>query len=490
MGADNQDAMSRLTATDRLRRAARLSSKSQSSRQRPFFVTVIAILLIVVAIAAIVGGILLSVPAGEGALSSLQVRLGVRSEEGGVSSLQILLAAIILAALGALLARGMWTLQNWARTAVMLLLGAIGLYYGLTMVFDAAAEIFGGEHVMPVSTILGIVLKALIRVGTTGMVPIAIIYALIKLGGHFEESPGQRAFVDRGIRYVLIATALSAVFIVSLIILFTGWRAWESIEKIGLKTMLLGTVWRPGSIIGTEEAQFGLVPMIVGSVLATFGAVVLGVPLSIGTAILLAEVAPPLVREIVRPAVELLAGIPSVVYGLFGMVVLAPLIRKIEVPYNTGFGLLNASIILAVMIMPTVTNIAEDAIRAVPRHYKEGSLALGATHWQTIRNVMLPAARSGIIAAIILGIGRALGETMAVIMVIGNSIAIPKPLDNNPLTLFLSSARTLTGNVAVEINYAAGAHRSALFFTGVLLFLMILLVNSLARYLMRERLSS
>jgi phosphate transport system permease protein len=126
----------------------------------------------------------------------------------------------------------------------------------------------------------------------------------------------------------------------------------------------------------------------------------------------------------------------------------------------------------------------------VPKHYKEGSLALGATHWQTILRVLLPAARSGLVAAVILGIGRALGETMAVIMVIGNSIAIPKPLNDNPLTLFLSTARTLTGNIAVEINYAAGVHRSALFFTGVLLFLMILLVNSLARYLMRERLPS
>jgi phosphate transport system permease protein len=453
-------------------------------------VTLIAILLAVGAIAAIVGGILLSVPSEEGVLSSLQIRLGVSSEKGALSSLQVLLAAVILAALFTLLARGMWTLQNWARTAVILLLGAIGLYYGLTVVFDVAAEIFGGEQVVPVDTILSIVLNALFRIGTTGVIPGAIIYALIRLGAHFEESPGQRAFIDQGIRYILIATALSAVFIVSLIILFTGLRAWESIEKIGLERMLLGTVWRPGSIIGTEEAQFGLVPMIVGSILATFGAVVLGVPLSVGTAILLAEVAPPLVREIVRPAVELLAGIPSVVYGLFGMVVLAPLIRKIQVPYNTGFGLLNASIVLAVMIIPTVTNIAEDAIRAVPRHYKDGSLALGATHWQTIRNVMLPAARSGIIAAIILGIGRALGETMAMIMVIGNSIAIPKPLNNNPLTLFLSSARTLTGNIAVEINYAAGEHRSALFFTGVLLFLMILLINSLARYLMRERLSS
>jgi phosphate transport system permease protein len=143
------------------------------------------------------------------------------------------------------------------------------------------------------------------------------------------------------------------------------------------------------------------------------------------------------------------------------------------------------------MIIPTVTNITEDAIRAVPRRYKEASLALGATHWQTIRSVILPAARSGIIAAIILGIGRALGETMALIMVIGNSIAIPEPLvKGNPLTLFLSPARTLTGNIAVEIGYAEGPHRSALFFTGVLLFAMILLVNTTARYMMRERLSS
>jgi phosphate transport system permease protein len=180
--------------------------------------------------------------------------------------------------------------------------------------------------------------------------------------------------------------------------------------------------------------------MMAGSALATLGAVVLGVPLSVGTAILLAEIAPRAVRETVRPAVELLAGIPSVVYGLFGMVVLAPLIRTIELPYNTGFGLLNASIILAVMVLPTVTNIAEDAIRAVPREFKEGSLALGATHWQTIVQVILPAARSGIVAAVILGIGRALGETMAMIMVIGNSIAMPEPLNGNPLSIFLTAA--------------------------------------------------
>jgi phosphate transport system permease protein len=459
MSANRQDAAFQLTT---------------AGRHRPFFVTVIAVLLGAGTVVVIAGGIMLS----------------LRPERGGSSSLQTLLAAVILAVLGLVLARGMWRLQNWARTAVILLLVAVGLYYGLNVVFDAAAEIFGGEHVVPVGTILGITFKALLKLVATGFVPVAMIYGLMRLGADFYESPSQRAFMDRGVRYILLATALSAIFIVFLIIVFTVLGSREAIEKIGLRTMLLGTVWRPGSIIGTKEAQFGLISMIIGSILATFGAVVLGVPLSIGTAILLAEVAPPLVREIVRPAVELLAGIPSVVYGLFGMVVLAPLIRKIQVPYNTGFGLLNASIVLAVMIIPTVTNIAEDALRAVPKHYKEGSLALGATHWQTILRVLLPAARSGLVAAVILGIGRALGETMAMIMVIGNSIAIPTPLNDNPLTLFLSTARTLTGNIAVEINYAAGVHRSALFFTGVLLFLMILLVNSLARYLMRERLPS
>jgi len=309
----------------------------------------------------------------------------------------------------------------------------------------------------------------------------------MKIDQYYEESPRQREFVDKTVKNILMATALSSIIVVLLIFLFTVTEAWQSVEEIGLDTMLLGTIWRPGSIIGTDEAQFGLLPMILGSILSTLGAAIIGVPLSVGTAILLAEVAPKAVREILRPAVELLAGIPSVVYGLFGMVVLAPLIRHIEIPRNTGFGLLNASIILAVMIIPTITNIAEDAIRAVPREFKEGSLALGGTHWQTIVKVILPAARSGIIAGIILGIGRALGETMAMIMVIGNSIAMPKPLTENPLTIFLNTARTLTGNIAVEINYAAGVHRSALFFTGVLLFIMIMLVNSTARFFLREK---
>ncbi|HDH09644.1 MAG TPA: phosphate ABC transporter permease subunit PstC [Thermoflexia bacterium] len=290
-----------------------------------------------------------------------------------------------------------------------------------------------------------------------------------------------RSIVDRSARYLLLLSALVSIFVVFLIGFFTLREGLPALREIGLDHLLTGRVWRP------QRGEFGLLAMIAGSVLVTMGAMLLGVPLALGCAIFLAEVAPDSVRAVVRPAVELLAGIPSVVYGLFGMVVLVPLVRRVPVPGNTGYGLLSASIVLAVMILPTITNIAEDAIRAVPRDYKEGSLALGTTHWQTIVGVTLPAARSGIVAAIILGVGRALGETMAMIMVIGNSILFPRPLNDNPLTVFLSQARTLTGNIAVEINYATGLHESALFATGVALFVLIMIVNSSAHLLMRGR---
>jgi phosphate transport system permease protein len=284
------------------------------------------------------------------------------------------------------------------------------------------------------------------------------------------------------VKYLLLISALVSILIVVLIFVFTFTEAQEAFQEIRLQGLLTGGEWRPG------HDMYGIRGMIAGSILVTIGAIVLGVPISVGAAVFLAEVAPDGVREIVRPAVELLAGIPSVVYGLFGMVVIVPLIAEIPAARNSGFGLLSASIVLAVMILPTVTNIAEDAIRAVPKEYKEGSLALGSTHWQTIVHVILPAARSGIVAAIILGIGRALGETMAMIMVIGNSIGMPSPLvESNPLSIFLSQARTLTGNIAVEIAYSTGVHRSAIFATGVILFLMIILVNILARLALRGR---
>lgn len=287
--------------------------------------------------------------------------------------------------------------------------------------------------------------------------------------------------VDRLVKYVLLACALASILILFLIALFTFWEGREAFAAIGLRDFLLGTVWRPG------QGQYGILAMILGSILVTLLAMALGVPFALGCAIFLAEVAPDRVRSVVRPAIELLAGIPSVVYGLVGMVWLVPVIRQIPVEQNSGYSLLAAAIVLAVMILPTITNIAEDAIRAVPQSYREGALALGSTHWQTIWHVVLPAARSGIIAGIILGIGRALGETMAMIMVIGNSVVMPSPLNANPLTLFLRQARTLTGNIAVEIGYATGIHESALFATGVVLFVFIMIVNVTARALMKER---
>ena len=228
--------------------------------------------------------------------------------------------------------------------------------------------------------------------------------------------------------------------------------------------------------------------MIAGSGLVTLGSVLIGVPLALGCAVFLAEVAPRWMALLVRPSVELLAGIPSVVYGLFGMVVLVPIIRGMEVPGNTGFGLLSASVVLAVMILPTIASVAESALRSVPRSYYNGSLALGATRWETIWRVNIPAARSGILSAVVLGLGRALGETIAMIMVIGNSVIMPKALTGNPLSVFLSRARTLTGNIAVEISYATGVHESALFATGVVLFILIMIVNTSARGLLKASL--
>jgi phosphate transport system permease protein len=296
-----------------------------------------------------------------------------------------------------------------------------------------------------------------------------------------EQKMSGRMIADKTVKYILFISAILSIVIVLAIAFFIFRESIQAWTEIGFTDILFGGIWRPG------QDQYGILAMIVGSVAVTVGAIVLGVPLAIGSAIFLGEIAPKWVQAILRPAVQLLAGIPSVVYGLFGMVVLVPIIRQINVPGNSGYGLLAASIVLAVMILPTITSIAEDAIRAVPDSYRSGSLALGATRWQTITQVVLPAGKSGIIAAIILGIGRALGETMAMIMVIGNSVIFPKPLNANPLTLFLSQARTLTGNIAVEISYATGVHESALFATGVVLFALIIVVNVSARWLVNRQ---
>lgn len=290
----------------------------------------------------------------------------------------------------------------------------------------------------------------------------------------------RRTALEKIMKTILVASALASVLILLLIFFFTMKEAMPAFREIGVWKMLSGSTWRPGN------GEFGILAMIAGSGLVTLGAVLIGVPLALGTAVFLSEIAPLWITKVVRPSVELLAGIPSVVYGLFGMVVLVPLVRMIPAPGNAGYGLLSASIVLAVMVLPTIANISEFAIRSVPAGYKEGSLALGATKWETISRVMIPAAKPGIISAVVLGLGRALGETIAMIMVIGNSVVLPTAVTGNPLSIFLSRARTLTGNIAVEISYATGVHESALFATGVVLFILIMLVNSSARFLLKR----
>jgi phosphate transport system permease protein len=292
----------------------------------------------------------------------------------------------------------------------------------------------------------------------------------------------KRDSTQKIMRTVLLVSALTSVLIVVLIFVFTAGRAAPAFREIGIWKMVSDATWRPGS------GEFGILAMVAGSGIVTLGAVLLGVPLALGTAVFLAEIAPEWIAGAVRPSIELLAGIPSVVYGLFGMAVIVPLVRTIPAPGNAGYGVLSASVVLAVMILPTVTSISEFAIRSAPAGYREGSLALGATKWETIRRVLIPAAKPGIVSAVILGLGRALGETIAMIMVIGNSAILPAASTGNPLSIFLSRARTLTGNIAVEVSYATGIHESALFATGVVLFVLIMLVNSSAALLLKRRL--
>jgi len=225
--------------------------------------------------------------------------------------------------------------------------------------------------------------------------------------------------------------------------------------------------------------------MIVGSAAVMIGAMLIGLVFSLACAIVLTQFCPKKLVSVLKPCIELLAGIPSVVYGFMGWVTLVPLIDYYLEYYNmdgTGCSVLAASVVLGVMVLPTVTSISIDAFQAVPKSFPEGSIALGATRWQTTRMVMLPAARSGIVAAIILGMGRAIGETMAVIMVAGNALALP--------TGIFDSVRTLTSNIALEMSYATGLHQKALFATGLTLFVIIMILNAIALYVSRRRVHS
>ncbi|TAL35480.1 MAG: phosphate ABC transporter permease subunit PstC [Spirochaetes bacterium] len=270
-----------------------------------------------------------------------------------------------------------------------------------------------------------------------------------------------RLISEAGIRRILTGIAFSAIAMLLLIVLFILKEGLPFIFKIGPGNFLFSSDWSP------LNGKFGIFAMIVGSLWVTAGALIIGVPLGLAGAIFLSEFLPRWAMRIIKPTIELLAGIPSVVYGFIGVMVLAPIIR--EYLGGPGLSILAASIILGVMILPTILSISIDSIKAVPNSYREGAFALGATHWQTIHMAVLPAAKSGIIAGIILGLGRAIGETMAVIMVVGNAAKIP--------TSVLDSVRPLTANIALEMGYATGIHRQALFATGVVLLVIIMVLN-------------
>lgn len=274
--------------------------------------------------------------------------------------------------------------------------------------------------------------------------------------------------------------AVLAVISITVYMLINGLPA---LFSVGIKEILFSDVWKPTA----SEPKFGILNVILTSLTGTSLAVLIGVPIGVFSAIFLAEVAPKQLTAIVQPAVELLAGIPSVVYGLLGIYVLCPIMYKLEMKlfagdsthqFTGGANLLSAVVVLAIMILPTVINISTSAIKAVPEHIKSASLALGASHIQTIFKVMLPAAKSGIITAIVLGVGRAIGEAMAITLVSGSSVNIPLPFN---------SVRFLTTAIVSEMGYAAGTHRKVLFTIGLVLFTFIMLINLFLTKLLKNK---
>lgn len=262
---------------------------------------------------------------------------------------------------------------------------------------------------------------------------------------------------------VFLIAACVSVLAVALICIFLFANGLPAIAKIGPIKFLTGIKWKPMNEI------FGIFPMIVGSIYVTAGAILVGVPIGILCAVFMARFCPKKIYLILKPAIELMAGIPSIVYGFFGLVVIVPIIQQLT--GTSGKGVLTASVLLGIMILPTIIGVSESAIRAVPESYYEGALALGDTHERSVFCAVLPAAKSGIMAGVILGVGRAIGETMAVIMVAGNQPVIPGSV--------LAGVRTMTANIVLEMGYAAGLHREALIATGVVLFVFILIINVL-----------
>ena len=260
---------------------------------------------------------------------------------------------------------------------------------------------------------------------------------------------------------VFLFSACVSILCVAMICVFLFANGIPAIGKIGVLNFLTGEKWKPGNNL------FGILPMILGSIYVTAGAVIIGVPIGILTAVFMSKFCPKRVYKIVKPAIDLLAGIPSVVYGFFGMVVIVPVVSTLF--GGSGKSMLTASILLGIMILPTIIGVSESAINAVPSSYYEGSLALGASHERSVFFATLPAAKSGILAGVILGVGRAIGETMAVIMVAGNQARMPKGI--------LQGVRTMTANIVLEMGYATDLHREALIATAVVLFVFILIIN-------------
>lgn len=260
---------------------------------------------------------------------------------------------------------------------------------------------------------------------------------------------------------VFLLSACISILAVALICIFIFINGIPAMTEIGVFKFLSGTHWRPSNDV------YGIFPMILGSLYVTAGAIMIGVPIGILTAVFMARFCPEKLYKILKPSIDLLAGIPSVVYGFFGLMVIVPLIR--DYLGGSGSSMLAASIVLGIMILPTVISVSEAAIRAVPESYYEGALALGATHERSVFFTVVPAAKSGILAGVILGIGRAVGETMAVVMVAGNQAIIPSGV--------LTGLRTLTANIVLEMGYAADLHRGALIATAVVLFVFILIIN-------------
>ena len=271
-----------------------------------------------------------------------------------------------------------------------------------------------------------------------------------------------KKYKEQVMHAVFFIAACASVLAVALICLFLFVNGIPAMKEIGIFKFLLGTMWKPGNNI------YGILPMIIGSIYVTAGAILIGVPIGILTSVFMASYCPKKVYRFLKSAIDLLAGIPSVVYGFFGLMMLVPLIRDLFHKGN-GSSILSASILLGIMILPTIIGMTESAIRAVPSNYYEGSLALGATKERSLFFVVLPAAKSGLIAGVVLGIGRAIGETMAVVMVAGNQARMPAGI--------LRGVRTMTSNIVLEMGYAADLHREALIATGVVLFVFILIIN-------------